>query len=176
MNKHVPRRTDDWLPVVYECLHQLAELALRDERRGHTLQPTALVHEAYVRLRTGPRVQWNDRVHFLAVASRVVREVLVDHARRKRAAKRGGGWKRVTLAAADGDAAARELDLLDLEDALQRLGHSHGRAARVVELRFFGGLTIPEIAAELGTSPRTVDNDWHFARAWLLEALDGRDR
>ncbi len=162
---------DAWWPLVYECLHQLAAHALRGERDGHTLQPTALVHEAWLRLHTGKPAHYNDETHFQAVAARALREVLVDHARRRSAAKRGGAWTRVTLSQATTEAADNGLDVLALEDALLRLADDHPRAARAVELRFFGGLSIAQAAAVLDVSKRTVDGDWHFARAWLMREL-----
>ncbi len=174
MTQEEPRTFDGasnaW-PEVYECLHQLAEHAMRQERSSHTLQPTALVHEAWLRLSGGKASSFNDAAHFQAVASRVVREILVDHARRRRAAKRGGAWTRVTLSQAFVDEQAQELDVLELEDALQRLAQDQPRAARVVELRFFGGLSIREVAQALEVSRRTVDSDWQFARAWLMRSL-----
>jgi RNA polymerase sigma factor (TIGR02999 family) len=160
-----------WWPVVSDCLHQLAEQALRGERRGHTLQPTALVHEAWLRLNSGEPAQYNDQTHFQAVAARALREVLVDHARRRAAAKRGGAWTRVTLSQAVSEAPDDGVDVLALEEALVRLAADDARAARVVELRFFGGLSIPEVAGALQVSPRTIDSDWQFARAWLMREL-----
>ncbi len=167
------RSTDSWLPVVYDCLHSLAEQALRGEAAHHTLQPTALVHEAYVRLRTGSSDAWNDEVHFYAVAARVVRQVLVDHGRRKRAAKRGKGWHRITLGDAARATSHDQVDVLAVDEALVRLADEQPRAARVVELRFFGGLSIAEVATTLGVTTRTIDNDWRFARAWLMKQLSG---
>lgn len=160
-----------WWPVIYDCLHQLADQALRRERHSHTLQPTALVHEAWLKLHTGKPAHYNDQTHFQAVAARALREVLVDHSRRRAADKRGGAWNRVTLSQAGVEDPADVLDVLALEDALVGLGRDAPRAAQVVELRFFGGLSIPEVSAVLGVSSRTVDNDWHFARAWLMRAL-----
>ncbi len=179
MNEHTPtsaragpRTTaDDWLPDVYELLRGLAGRALRRERTSATLQPTLLVHEAYLRLRADPQQRFQDREQFLAAAGRALRQVLVDHSRRRDAAKRGGRWSRVTLAWPDLARPDRELDLLDLEEALGDLGSDHARAARVVELRVFGGLTIEETAAILGVSPRSVNLDWRFARAWLDRRL-----
>jgi RNA polymerase sigma factor (TIGR02999 family) len=163
--------TNAWFPALYDCLHDLAERRFRHEAAGHTLQPTALVHEAYVGLAEADPGRWRDRNHFFAVAARALREVLVDHARRRRAVKRGGGWCRVTLHEGVG-AAERSVDLVALDDALTRLSLDHSRAARVVELRFFGGLSIDETAAALDVSIGTVKSDWRFARAWLNHTLE----
>jgi RNA polymerase sigma-70 factor, ECF subfamily len=166
---------DGWIPGLYDCLHDLASRALSRESEARTLQPTALVHEAYLRLVRSVEAV-HQEAHFMALAARVVREVLVDHARRKQSQKRGGAWSRVTLHAVDGlreAGGADVLDLLALDEALTRLEADNPRAARVVELRFFSGLSIDETAATLGISPATVDVDWRFARAWLSRALDG---
>jgi len=145
---------------------------MRRERSGHTLQPTALVHDAYVRLAEGGTTDWRDRTHFLAVASTVLREVLVDHGRRRTAAKRGGGWCRISLDEAEDGAADRTVDILALDETLTELARHHPRAARVVELRFFGGLSVEEAAQALELSAGTVKLDWRFARAWLNHKLD----
>jgi RNA polymerase sigma factor (TIGR02999 family) len=161
------------MPVVYGELRRLAARAMRGERGDHTLQPTALVHEAYLRLAAGARPEWRDRVHFYAVAARTMRRVLVDHARRQRAARRGGGAPTVTLA--DGAAASpppRPVDLLDLDDALEALARHDERKARVVEMRYFAGLTEAETADALGVSEPTVRLDARLARAWLYRRLD----
>lgn len=159
-----------WLPLVYDCVHRLAERALARERAAHSLQPTLLVHEAWLRLSAGAD-QEIDRPRFMAVAARVIREVLVDHARGRNAQKRGASWSRITLSSPALAGDDRGLDLLALEDALRALAAEHERAARVVEVRFFGGLTVAEVARELEVSTRTVELDWRFARAWLAEAL-----
>lgn len=167
----------DWMPDVYEMLRSLAGRSLRRERSSPTLQPTLLVHETYLRLTTGDGdVRFPDRDRFLAAAARALREVLVDHARRRDARKRGGSWSRVTLAQADlaqngSKHRAAGIDLLDLEEALNDLRVDHPRAAQVVELRIFGGLTIEEMASAVGISARSVNLDWRFARAWLDERL-----
>jgi RNA polymerase sigma factor (TIGR02999 family) len=163
---------DAWFPSIYDCLRDIAEQRLRYESPGHTLQPTALVHDAYVRLAEYEPSAWQDRTHFFAVAARALREVLVDHARRRAAVKRGRGWCRVTLHDATDAARADTVDIVLLDDALTRLASDHGRAARVVELRFFGGLSIEETAALLAVSIGTVKADWRFARAWLSHELD----
>ena len=160
--------------VVYDELRALARRYLRGERGGHTLQPTALVHEAYVRLAGGSPVKVADRNHFFALAARAMREVLVDHARRRAAAKRQPGGERVTLDDALGLAARdepRQLDLLVLDEAMVQLERLEPRQARVIELRFFGGLTIDETAAVLGVSTDTVEDDSAMSRAWLARRL-----
>ncbi|MEM7307023.1 MAG: ECF-type sigma factor [Planctomycetota bacterium] len=166
---------DAWLPALYECLHDLAARALRRQGGALTLQPTALVHEAYLRL-VDAAVEVRGEAHFLALAAGVVRQVLVDHARRCRSQKRGGGWGRVTLHPGDlwhDGHAARAIDLLALDEALRRLEGIQPRAARAVELLFFSGLSIDDTAAALGVSSTTVDVDWRFAKAWLGRELEG---
>ncbi len=164
---------DEWFPSIYDCLRDLAARRFRREALGHTLQPTVLVHEAYMRLAQGGRREWQDRTHFFAVAARTLREVLVDHARRKACAKRGGGCSRVSLDAANGWTSDRTVDILALDEALTRLARCHERASRVVELRYFSGLTVDETAELLGVSASTVKLDWRFARACLRRELDG---
>jgi RNA polymerase sigma factor (TIGR02999 family) len=165
-----PPREDELVSALYDRLHAMAAAVLRSERPDHTLSATALVHEAYLRLPEPGRVEWQDRGHFMAVACRVMRRVLVDHARRRAAAKRGGG-ERVTLR---DDLAAlpdRTLEILSLDEALSRLETLDERQARVVEMRFFSGLEVDEIGRVLGVSEATVKRDWRFARAWLLAEL-----
>lgn len=159
------------LPLVYDELHRIAERHMARERVDHTLQPTALVHEAYARLASGVAINAVDRLHFLRLASSVMRRVLVDHARAHRAAKRGGDLQ-VTLDEGVVGAIVNALDLLVLDDALTRLAAAEPRWAQVVELRFFAGLEVPEVAEVLGISSATVKRDWRFARAWLATALD----
>jgi RNA polymerase sigma factor (TIGR02999 family) len=149
----------------------MAERVMRSERSDHTLSATALVHEAYMRLADARRVGWQDRTHFLAVASRVMRRVLVDHARRRAAAKRDAG-ERVTLRDELGAAEDRSFEILALDEALTRLEARDERRARVVEMRFFSGLEVDEIARLLDVSGATVKRDWRFARAWLLTELE----
>jgi RNA polymerase sigma factor (TIGR02999 family) len=163
---------DRLMPLVYDELRALAERSLRHERSGHTLQGTALVHEAYLKLVDQRQVRWQDRAHFFAVAAQLMRRVLVDHARRHGAVKRGSGAPRLPLHEADAPAAAAPLvDWLALDCALDRLAALDERQARTVELRFFGGLTIEETAEVLQVSQATVKNDWNLARGWLYREL-----
>ena len=158
-------------PMVYGQLRRQAEQALRSERPGHTLQPTALVHEAYLKLIGSGRIPSRDRGHFLSIAARAMRQILVDHARRRRANKRGKGEGTVPLdlEVADGGMAADEV--LALDDALDRLSEVSPRLRSVVELRFFGGLGENEVAEALGVTARTVQRDWAKARAWLYREV-----
>ncbi len=158
-------------PLVYDELRRVAASALRRERAGHTLQPTALVHEAFLRLAEADTAAWDNRAHFVAIAARVMRRVLVDHARKRNAAKRGTGEIRVPLEDVDVPAATLDVDLVALDTALARLATFDPRQARIVELRFFGGLSVPETAALVGASDRTVKRDWQIARAWLTREL-----
>ena len=162
---------DALLPAVYAELHRQAERAMRREPAGHTLQPTALIHEAYQRLVDHPRVSWQSRTHFFGVAARCMRQVLVDHARARTAAKRGGGEIRVTLSAAHARVDEPAAEILELHEALERLATVDPDQVRLVELRYFAGLTIEETAAALGVSPATVKRDWAIARAWLRREL-----
>jgi len=158
------------LELVYDDLRRLAAAYLKNERNAQTLQPTALVHEAFVRLVDWQNVSWQSRAHFFAAAAKVMRHVLVDHARSKRAQKRDFG-QRIALADAVSYPSGREFDLLALEEALLSLERVDERQARVVELRFFGGLTIREAAHVLGVSETTVKNEWEFAKAWFQREL-----
>ncbi|MGD2115643.1 MAG: sigma-70 family RNA polymerase sigma factor [Acidobacteriota bacterium] len=160
-------------PLVYDDLRRVASGQMAGERKGVTLQPTALVHEAYFRLSRQNRATWRDRAHFLAVAALVMRRLLVERARRRAALKRGGDAVAVTWSEVDRVVTGPEIDLIELDDALERLAELSARQARVVELRFFGGLTIAETAEELGISPATVKLDWTMARAWLFRRLSG---
>jgi len=162
---------DQLLAVMYEDLHALAARSLRGERADHTLQPTALVHEVYLRLIDQREVSWRDRNHFFALASEMIRRILVDHARAKRAAKRGGDGARLSLDHAEEQADEKGVDLVALDDALRELGEASPQQARVVEMRFFGGLTIEEIAEVLDVGKRTVDREWAHAKAWLFRKL-----
>jgi RNA polymerase sigma factor (TIGR02999 family) len=160
-------------PLVYTELHQLAGHYMRQERPDHTLQPTALVHEAYVRLTNVREPSFNNRVHFYGAAATVMRRILVDHARERRSAKRGSGVTPVALDDAPEMGIDVSLDLVSLNDALESLAAVADQPARVVELRYFGGLTIDETAVFLGVAPITVKRHWAFARAWLHRALTG---
>lgn len=165
------------LPHVYNELRQLARRYLSRERPGHTLEPTALVHEAYIKLVDQSKVDWQGRTHFFAVGAKVMRHLLIDHARGKGRAKRGGDRQKVTLAEGltpFGSGALDAEDLLALNEGLDRLAELDARQARVVELRFFGGLTVPEAALVLGVSNRTIEGDWAHARAWLKRELSRR--
>jgi len=164
---------DALVPQVYEELRRLAAAHLRDERVGHTLQPTALANEVYLRLVDQTQVHWRGRAQFLAIAARAMRQILVDHARRRGAAKRGGGQARVTLSDTAATFGQPVLDLLALDEALTALEAMHDRKARVVELRFFAGLTTKEASEALAVSETTVEDDWALARAWLRRRLAG---
>ncbi|MCU0873443.1 MAG: sigma-70 family RNA polymerase sigma factor [Pirellulaceae bacterium] len=164
------------LPLVYDELKAIAVQRLRGERPDHTLQPTALVHEAFLRMVDQTRVQWQNRAHFCAVAANMMRRILVDHARARAAEKRGAGRREVPLLDTIGLAKERNpVDIVALDDLLRELARLHERHARVVELRFFGGLNVEETAHTLGVSPATVKNDWRAARAWLLTQLTNHD-
>lgn len=162
---------DRLVRIVYPELRALADRQMRGERGNHTLQPTALVNEAYLRLSGMDRIDWQDRAHFVRMAARIMREILVDHARRRDAAKRDGGH-RVTLTGLDLPAEEGNVDVMGLDAALTRLEQLDPDKARVVELRYFGGLTIEETAEAMGSSPATVKRHWQAARAWLFNALD----
>ena len=162
------------LSLVYDELHALAVKYLRRERAGHTLQPTALVNEAFLKLVNRQDIEDADRERFLKIAARAMRRVLVDHARRRDKVKRGGGqWTRVTLDVAVAPSGCKVVDLVSLNDAMDRLAEKKQRLSEVVELRFFGGLTVDETARVLGVSATTIDNDWFVARAWLARELGG---
>ena len=163
---------DRLAPLVYEDLRRLAARYMRREPAGHALQSTALVHEAYLRLIDQRQVQWRNRAHFFGVAAQMMRRILVDYARRRRAERRGGGWERVTLTGDPvGPDGANEVDVLSLHEALERLAAFDPRQERIVELRYFGGLTIEETAEVVGASPATVARDWTMAKAWLRADL-----
>jgi RNA polymerase sigma factor (TIGR02999 family) len=162
---------DRLAPRVYRELHQLARGYMAHERRGHTLQATALVNEAYLRLIEVKRVQWQSRAHFLAMAGRIMRRILVDFARARGSTKRGSGAPRASLDEALTISIEANPDLVALDEAIQRLEARHPRQAQVVELRFFGGLTTEETGEALHVSPDTVKRDWRFAKLWLLREL-----
>ena len=166
-----PGALDDLMPIVYDELRQVAAAHLHRERQGHSLQPTALVNEAYLRLVDADQQGIQGRAHFFGIAARAIRQVLVDHARARGARKRGGDWQRVTLSDASGSADEASVDLLDLEAALQELTALDERKARILELRFFAGLSLPEVAECLGKSISTVESDWYMARAWIKTRL-----
>ena len=157
--------------LVYEELRRRAGVQFRRERQGHTLRPTALVHEAYLRLMGQDRVKWQNRAQFFAIASEMMRRVLVDHARERKAAKREGSAVRVALEDDVATTQAREVDLIALDGAMDELAAMDPRQSRVVQLRFFGGLDLAEIAEILDVSRATVDRDWRFARTWLYRRL-----
>ena len=167
------RGLDQMLPVLYQELHRLASSYLSREAPGHTLQPTALVHEAYLRLVDQRRVDWRNRAQFLGVAASMMRRILVNHARDRAARKRGGNPERVSLSLVESPSGRPDVELIALEDALQRLAGLDERKSKVVELKFFGGLTIEEIAEVLQISGATVEREWAFARAWLYDAIEG---
>lgn len=167
-----PRSHERLLELVYAELHATARGLMSRERVEHTLQPTALVHEAWLRLFKQDEMHWNDRVHFLGVAARCMRQVLVDHARAHGAEKRGAGFRQVTLDEGVLAGMPDSLELLDLDRCLTRLAELDPRAAQVAEMRIFGGLTVAEIAHNLDVSRRTVDGDWAMARLWLSRALE----
>jgi len=167
-----PRAAEELLPLVYDELRKLAAARLAEEKPGQTLQPTALVHEAYVRLVGGKQPRdWDGRGHFFAAAAEAMRRILVDSARRKKAEKRGGGRARADLDSESLAAGDSPFDLLELDDLLDHLVRVNSRAAELVKLRFFAGLTGDQAAAALGISPRAADSLWAYARAWLFERL-----
>ena len=162
---------DQLMPLVYDELRRLAQSYLRSERPGHTLQGTALVHEAYLRLIDQKNVQWRNRAHFFGIASQMIRRILVDHARGRNADKRGAGAPRLSLDEALGVPGESEVDLIGLDDALDGLAKIDPEQSRIVELRFFGGLSIEETAVVIGVSTATVNREWAAARAWLFREM-----
>lgn len=163
------------LPLIYEELRRLAASYLRRERPDHTLQPTALVHEAYLRLIDQRHIDWSNRPQFMALAAVMMRRILVNHARDRIAEKRGGRAERVPLTVAGDRLGTSDLYVLELNEALARLSGHDPRKARIVELKFFAGLSTGEVAEALGISTATVERDWKFARAWLQAALSTQD-
>ena len=163
------------VPLVYRELRQLAAYYLKRERTDHTLQPTALVHEAYLRLARDSSAGFNNRHHFLGAAANVMRRVLVDHSRRRKAVKRGSGTPSLDLDRSLEVGVDTRVDLIALDQALTRLAERSPAPARVVELRYFGGLSIEETATVLGVAPATVKRHWAFARVWLYREMSGRD-
>ncbi|MHC5024900.1 MAG: ECF-type sigma factor [Planctomycetota bacterium] len=166
-----PESAGQLMPIVYDELRDLASAYLRRERRDHTLEPTALVHEAYLKLMNGAAVEIKSRTHFLAVAARGMKQVLVDHARKRHAAKRGGAWHQITLSGAVAVTDDGTVDPAVLPDVLAALARQDERAAEIVQLRFFGGLTIAEVAEVLEIPIQTADREWRHARAWLRKRL-----
>jgi RNA polymerase sigma factor (TIGR02999 family) len=166
----VPSALEELLPIVYDELRGLARVIMGDGRQGHTLQPTALVHEVYARL-ARQEDDWEGRRHFLSVAAKAMRHILADHARASRAQKRGGGMNRITLHDVVDASGGSGLDVVALDASLERLSRASPRSARVVELRFLGGLTLKETASVLDVSERTVSGEWQAARAWLRAEL-----
>lgn len=169
------RDLDALMTAVYHDMRRLAMAHVRSERCNHTLQPTALVHEAYVKLIDQRNTDWKDRLHFFSVASRIIRRILIDHARARLADKRGGGGARVSVSDMDIAAPERGVDLIDLDEALVELARLDEQQARVVELRYFGGCSVEEVAELLKVGKRTVDRDWQAARAWLFARLEDLD-
>ena len=170
--EHAELDADDLLPLVYDELKRIAARELARERPDHTLQPTALVHEAYMRMAQLQEIRWEDRQHFCGVAAHVIRRVLIDHERARQAAKRGGGVDRLTLhEELEPSTGASDYDLLAVNEALEELERLNPRHAQIAEMRFFAGLTIEETAAMLGLSAATVKADWRMARAWLKSQL-----
>ena len=161
------------LPLVYDELRRLADSFMRLERANHTLQPTALVHEAYLRLIDQREVNWQNRAHFFSIAAETMRRILVNHALSHKAAKRGGEATRVSIDEAASFAGGREIDLVLLDEALKRLAELDSDQARIVELRFFGGLTVKEVAEVTAISTATVEREWRTAKAWLQSQISG---
>jgi len=170
------RAIEKLAPLVYRELHRLDQIYMQGERPGHTLQTTALINEAYVRLMDTGSIQWKNRAHFYAVAAKLMRHILIDFARARRNLKRGGGVLQVSLDEALTISQERRAELIELDHALSTLAKLNFRQSQVVELRFFGGLTEVEIAEILQTSPRSVSADWSMARAWLLRELSAKKR
>ncbi|MGP0064813.1 MAG: ECF-type sigma factor [Isosphaeraceae bacterium] len=165
------RTEEEVLARVYDELRQVAARLMRRERSDHTLSPTAVVHEAVIRLLRSPDFEAADHSFLLAAASRAMREVLIDHARRRGASRRGAGWRRVSLDLVVDYFEARDLDIVAVHEALDRLALLNDRQSQVMTLRYFGGMTVPEIASALGVSIVTVERDWRLARAWLRSQL-----
>ena len=170
-----PTDRERLVEAIYEDLRRIASRQLGSERADHTLDPTALVHEAYLRLINQTTTEWNDRLHFYAIASRLIRRVLVDHARERHALKRGGQARPLSIEHHEPAARGNDVDLIVLDEALEDLARLSERQSQVVELRYFGGMTVPEVASALDISERTVDREWQAARAWLSHRLrDGQ--
>jgi RNA polymerase sigma factor (TIGR02999 family) len=166
---------DELMPMVYEELHRLAHHQLAGERAGHTLQTTALVNEAYLKLVDQKHVKWQSRFHFFSIAAKLMRRILIDYARSRQFAKRGGGASKLPLDEAIVITPERALELIDLDEALTALAAYDERKARIVELRFFSGLSIEETAQLLEVSPATVMRDWTLAKAWLQDQINRKN-
>jgi RNA polymerase sigma factor (TIGR02999 family) len=164
---------DQLMPLVYDRLRLLAKKLLGQESPGHSLQPTALVNEAYLRMVGQRQVDWQGKTHFFAIGAKMMRRILVDHARKKQSKKRGGGMPRIELIDELCVSTRRDEDVLAIEEVLEKLAELDPRQARIVELRFYGGLTVEEVAEVLGVSKRTVESDWTMLRAWLRRELAG---
>ena len=175
-NEGDPSALQELAPLVDAELRRLARSYLRRERAGHTLQTTALINEAYVRLIDSRRVRWENRAHFYGLAARVMRQILVDFSRRRNYQKRGGGLHQITLVEAFAVEPGNDPDLLALDEALRELATVDQRKAQVVEMRFFGGLTEKEVALALNVSPETARRDWRLARTWLLRRLSQKSK
>ena len=171
MNRGDKSAADQLLPLVYSELHRLAKGYMSRERRDHTLQPTALINQAYLRIAQQENVEWQNHAHFIGFAANVMRRVLVDHARERNAAMRGGKQIRVDLDEGIAVSKERSAEILLLEEALTRLEQLNPRQAKVVEMRYFGGLSVEEVASVLGIAPRSVKRDWALARMWLFEEI-----
>lgn len=172
-NGDLSHLTQEQSLVIYNELRAIADVCFRGQNLGHTLQPTALVNEAVAKMIRSETNQWESKSHFLGVAAKAMRHILIDHARKKRTEKRGGVFGRVTLSGIMATDTSEEFDALDVNDALLKLEGIDQRQAKIVELRFFGGLNTSQIAEVLGVSPRTIELDWRFARAWLRRELVG---
>ena len=168
---------DQLIRLVYHELRRIAGACMRDERPGHSLQPTALIHEAWLRLAGQSQIAWRDRAHFFGLAARMMRRILVDHARARLADKRGAGAVVLSLDWVEIDSSPRKLDeILAVDEALARLRQLDPQQAQIVEMHYFAGMTVKETAEALGISPRTVDREWAFASAWLRRELSGRSQ
>ena len=163
------------LPIVYDELRNLAAKYLRRERKGHTLDPTALVHEAFLRLVDQSRVDWQGKTHFFAVSAEAMRRILIDHARSRKRDKRGKDWRRVAFDHVVSELAILDTDVVDFRDAMEKLASLDNRQARVVELRLFAGLSMEEISTVLSVSKRTIEGDWTHAKAWLRAEMGPDD-
>jgi len=170
-----PKAAGELLPLVYDELRNLAVVRMANEAAGNTLQPTALVHEAWLRLVEAKHQSWENRGHFFAAAAEAMRRVLIDRARRKQAVRRGGGWKRIEFETIDAPAEADEDTLLWVDESLQALAGEDAKTAELVKLRFFTGLSVEEAALAIGVTDRTARRYWRFARAWLIDKL-GRNK